>query len=132
MVTMWSPWIAIAQALVLVVSVSCAAFLPILDFHGRLGASLGGLVVAALDHRAVLSSWTVIAAKAELHRGPRGSPCGCHSSDKFSGSKTRTLRKSPSKIQVLWGVPEAVAGGAHRRVGFDNVELEILALNGIS
>ena len=58
------------KALVLLVSLSFALFVPILDFHGRLGAALGGLVAAVLDDCLPWPpnqrSMTVLAAKAKI------------------------------------------------------------------
>lgn len=60
------------KALVLLVSLSFALFVPILDFHGRLGATLGGLVAAVLDDCLPWAktpnqrSMTVLAAKAKI------------------------------------------------------------------
>lgn len=51
------------SALVLLLSLSFAALLPILDFQGRLGATLGGLL-SALGTGGTTGSKTVLAAKA--------------------------------------------------------------------
>ena len=53
--------------MLLLLSLSFAALLPILDFQGRLGAALGGLV-AALRSGAATASRTVLAAKAGAQR----------------------------------------------------------------
>ena len=50
------------EALVLLLSLSFAALLPILDFQGRLGATLGGLL-SALGTGGTTGSKTVLAAK---------------------------------------------------------------------